>query len=244
LIGPLIGSWVFFGSHVEKLAHVQYVYWVIAAVVLLVAFLVRITPMPEPLQGTDERLTGGKGLLDPGFIRAVLAQGCYVGAQVGIAAYFINYATEGEAAMDNASAAYWLSFAFALFTAGRFASSFLMRRFAPARMLTLYALINTSLCCWVAVDRQWFSVYLLTAVFFFESLMFPTIFALGIEGMGQRTKTASSVLVMSIVGGAILPYVMGYIAEQTTTATAFLLPSLCFLVVAWFGGTRISGSKA
>jgi FHS family L-fucose permease-like MFS transporter len=92
--------------------------------------------------------------------------------------------------------------------------------------------------------HEWVSVYALMIVFFFESIMFPTIFALGIKDVGHHTKKASSFLIMSIVGGAIAPYIMGMFIHDYSTAFAYIVPLICFVVVAWYGwvGYRVKGS--
>jgi FHS family L-fucose permease-like MFS transporter len=110
----------------------------------------------------------------------------------------------------------------------------------------VYSLINVLLCALVILNKEWLSVYALMTVFFFESIMFPTIFALGIKDTGHNTKKASSFLVMSIVGGALMPYVMGKVAENYSTAASFVVPLGCFVVVAWYGwkGYRVKNSVA
>lgn len=246
LLGPLIGGLLFFGNvpSSDGLSQVRYVYLFICAVVLLLAIVIYRTPMPEPDTATAEVGQPAAATGKVRFFMAVIAQFCYVAAQVGIAAFFINYTSEPVVGCSSESAAYYLSMALALFTVGRFTGSFLMRRIHPARLLALYAFINVFLCVWIASAPASFSVYLLLAVFFFESIMFPTIFALGVQGMGDRTKLASSVLVMSIVGGAIVPYLMGAIADAASTAHAYYVPSFCFAVVAVFGIVSFSGKRA
>ena len=174
----------------------------------------------------------------------VIAQFFYVAAQVGIAALFINYCAEAGIGIDNAKAAYLLSISLALFTAGRFVGTALMRKVAPNILLMIFALINIALCAVVVWGSNWLSVYSLMAVFFFESIMFPTIFALGVKDLGHHTKKGSSFQIMSIVGGALMPFVMGLLAEKGT-AHSYIVPLLCFVVVAWYdgGGTGEGGYK-
>jgi FHS family L-fucose permease-like MFS transporter len=117
----------------------------------------------------------------------------------------------------------------------------MMSRFAPGKLLLVYALVNIALCLVVVAAIPGLSVIALVAVSFFMSIMFPTIFALGVKRLGPATKLGSSLIIMSIVGGAILPFFMGLIADHVSTATAYLLPTVCFAVVAWYGarGHRI-----
>jgi len=154
---------------------------------------------------------------------------------VGIAALFINYCTESGVDMNNASAAKFLSIGLILFTIGRFVGTSLMRIMPASQLLAIYALINVVLSAVVISQQQWLSVYALLGLFFFMSIMFPTIFALSIKDLGKHTKKASSFLIMSIVGGAIVPMAMGLLADQYSTATAYVIPLICFLIVFYYG---------
>lgn len=241
-IGPIIGGALFFGSEKatggENLGSVQLVYLAIGAVVLAIAFLFWRTWLPEIKE--SELVAGADAdqrtlAQHPNFIGAVVAQFFYVAAQVGIAAWFINYCTEAGVGIDNEKAAYLLSTSLILFTVGRFAGTAIMRKVAPNKLLFFYSIINIVLCVVVAFGKDWISVYSLMAIFFFESIMFPTIFALGVKGLGSHTKRGASFIIMSIVGGAIMPFVMGLVAERYSTAYSFIIPLCCFLVVAWYG---------
>lgn len=236
-IGPIIAANVFFADKNNKLDSVKYVYLIIAAIVLLVAGLFVRTPLPEIKESTlvSEVSQDTKPLFrHRNFVNAVIAQFFYVAAQVGVAALFINYCTEAGKSIDNAEASYFLFIGLLLFTIGRFVGTALMRTIAPNLLLTIYSLINVVLCAVVFANRGLFSVYSLIAVFFFESIMFPTIFALGVKDLGHHTKKGSSFIIMSIVGGALVPYVMGMLSEKST-ADAYIVPLICFVVVAWYG---------
>ncbi len=238
-IGPIIAANLFFGDTTEKgdLGSVQFVYIAIGMVVLLIAGLFVRTALPEIAESelVSESVQDTKPLsAHPHFINAVVAQFFYVAAQVGVAALFINYCTEAGAGINTPEAAYLLSIAMLLFTIGRFAGTALMRTIAPNKLLSLYALVNIVLCILVITLSGWISVYALMAIFFFESVMFPTIFALGVKDLGHHTKKGSSFIIMSIVGGALVPYAMGMLSERST-ATAYAIPLVCFVVVAWYG---------
>ncbi|MBL7694335.1 MAG: L-fucose:H+ symporter permease [Ferruginibacter sp.] len=238
-IGPIIAANLFFGDTNEKsdLGSVQFVYIAIGMVVLLIAGLFVRTALPEIAESelVSESVQDTKPLsAHPHFINAVVAQFFYVAAQVGVAALFINYCTEAGAGVNTSEAAYLLSIAMLLFTIGRFAGTALMRTIAPNKLLSLYALVNILLCVLVITLSGWISVYALMAIFFFESVMFPTIFALGVKDLGHHTKKGSSFIIMSIVGGALVPYAMGMLSERST-ATAYAIPLVCFVVVAWYG---------
>jgi FHS family L-fucose permease-like MFS transporter len=253
-IGPIIGGALFFGGHTNvkdsQLGSVKLVYIAIAALVLIVAFLFIRTKMPEIKEEelvTDKHTHSGKALIEHGhFIWAVAAQFFYVAAQVGIATLFINYCTEKGIGITNEKASYYLSASFLLFTIGRFAGTALMRLISPNTLLAVYALINIVLCAGVIWLAGMVSVYALMAIFFFESIMFPTIFALGVKNLGDYTKKASSFIIMAIVGGALVPYVMGSLAQQYSTAFSYIVPMICFIVVFIFAvyGYKIKSNEA
>ena len=238
-IGPIIAANLFFGSNNEKgnLDSVQFVYIVIGAMVLLVAALFLRTALPEIKESTlvSDTVQDTKPLFKHRhFVNSIIAQFFYVAAQVGVATLFINYCTEAGTNIDTTKASYLLSISLLLFTIGRFAGTALMRKIPPNLLLLIYSLINILLCVLVIWTKGWMSVYALMAIFFFESIMFPTIFALGVKDLGHHTKKGSSLIIMSIVGGALVPYVMGMLSEQST-ANAYAVPLICFAVVAWFG---------
>jgi FHS family L-fucose permease-like MFS transporter len=237
-IGPIIAANVFFsGKNNTNLDSVKFVYLAIAAVVLLVAGLFFRTKLPEIKESelVSEASQDTKRLFQHrNFVNAIIAQFFYVAAQVGVAALFINYCTEADKAIDSTKASYLLSVSLLLFTIGRFAGTALMRKIAPNILLMVYSIINVLLCVAVLTAKGWLSVYSLMAIFFFESIMFPTIFALGVKDLGHHTKKGSSFIIMSIVGGALVPYVMGMLSERSTVH-AYIVPLICFVVVAWYG---------
>lgn len=240
-IGPIIAANVFFNEssneNSNNLDSVKMVYIIIAIVVLFVAFLFWRTYLPEIKESemVSSKVQDTKPLFQHShFVYGVIAQFFYVAAQVGIAALFINYCTETKHEIDNARAAYLLSISLLLFTIGRFVGTALMRKIAPNTLLMIFALINILLSAIVVFGKDWLSVYSLMAIFFFESIMFPTIFALSVKDLGHHTKKGSSFQIMSIVGGALMPYVMGLLSEKTT-AQAYIVPLFCFVVVAWYG---------
>ena len=238
-LGPIVGGALFFSdkpaTDASELDSVMYVYIAIAAVVLLVAFLFVRTPMPEVKEDeliTDQKEHAGRSLFQHShFVWAIVAQFFYVAAQVGIAALFINYCTEKGLDISNEKASYLLSGSLILFTIGRFAGTALMKYIAPNKLLAIYSIINIFLCGFVIWTEGMISIYMLMAIFFFESIMFPTIFALGVKNLGADTKKGSSFIIMSIVGGALVPYVMGSLAELYSTPFSFIVPMICFVFV-------------
>ena len=242
-LGPIVGGALFFGTRKEadtsNLDSVTFVYIGIAVVVLFVAVLFFRTPMPEVKEEEllkDNEINSGKKLFQHAhFVWAIVAQFFYVAAQVGIAALFINYCTEKGLGISNEKASYLLAASLLLFTIGRFAGTALMRVIAPNKLLALYAAINILLCVAVIMLEGMLSVYMLMAIFFFESIMFPTIFALGVKDLGADTKKGSSFIIMSIVGGALVPYAMGWLAEKYSTPISYAIPMACFVFVFLFG---------
>jgi FHS family L-fucose permease-like MFS transporter len=121
------------------------------------------------------------------------------------------------------------------FLIGRFSGAGILKKFSPHKVLGLYGAMNVVLTFLVFLKLGWFSVICVFLSFFFMSIMFPTIFALGIFGLGAKAKRASSFLVMAIMGGAILPKLMGYVADQYDMSRGFIVPMVCFIFVAYYG---------
>lgn len=238
-LAPLIAAQILFDA-TDETAHapVRLLYAAIAGIVLILAFLTWRTSMPEgsavgnvPAEPAD----GTGALSQPRFVWGVVAQFCYVAAQVGVGAFFINYVTEQQGGVSSADAARLLSVGLLCFLIGRFAGTALMTRIAPDRLLMVYGLINAVLAGLVIASLGQASVVALITTFFFMSIMFPTIFALAVKNLGSQTRRGSSLLIMSIVGGAIVPWFMGRLADAEGMALAFAIPLGCFLVVAAYG---------
>ena len=237
-IGPLIGGALFFSdSAAGSSGGVKITYVAIAGIVVLLALLIARTPMPdireEAVATADANARPLRQQRHLHF--AVVAQFFYVAAQVSIGAFFINYVTEHLPGATSRYASFLLFVAMACFLGGRFLGTALMGRVAPASLLFAYACINIALCLLVMVGFGWVSVVALIATFFFMSIQFPTIFALGVKNLGANTKRGASFIIMVIVGGALVPPLMGLVADRSSTAVSFLVPAVCFVVVAWYG---------
>jgi MFS transporter, FHS family, L-fucose permease len=167
---------------------------------------------------------------------AVIAQLFYVGAQVCVTSFFIRMAMSGGG-VDEKTAGFYLSAYGLLFMIGRFAGTVILRYYAPAKLLSLYAVLCILLSVVAIFTAGKFVVLALGGLGFFMSIMFPTIFSLGITGLKEETKSASSLIVMSIVGGAIFPVIMGRIIDSTgdNIQIGYIIPLLCFFVVWYFG---------
>jgi len=174
-------------------------------------------------------------ILGMGRVRwGVVAQFFYVGAQVGVWSFMIRYAQQ-TAGLGERVAADYLTASIVAFMVGRFVGAALMTRISPTRLLSVFAAINVVLCAVAVILPGPIGLAALASTSFFMSIMFPTIFASTIRGLGERTKAAASLLVMSIIGGAVLTALMGFVSDAGGIARAMLIPGLCFMVVLFFG---------
>ena len=225
-------------------------YLVLGTLALLWALMVLMTKFPDLAKEDVSREDAGPPkhvpLFQRHFVLAVLAQFLYVGAQVGTWSYFILYVRSATGLGDKA-AGYMLTGTLAAFAIGRFSSAWLMKHFHARTMLGVYSVVNVVLGL-VAVARPgWVGAMCLLTTSLFMSIMFPTIFALGLKGMGDKTKTAGSLLVMAILGGAALTKVMGMLADSSGLQAAYIVPVVCFAGVAlyaWFGGEHAPAESA
>jgi FHS family L-fucose permease-like MFS transporter len=176
----------------------------------------------------------GRVLRNGRFVTSVIAQFFYVGAQVGVWSTLIPY-LKAYTTLGDAKAGYFLTAALVGFALGRIVSTSLMRRIDPAKMIGTYAVINTLLLILVAVHPGFSGAIEVVIASFFMSVMYPTIFALGVKGLGDDTKLAGSLLVMAVLGGALFPVSMGWISRLTgSVALGYMLPALGFFIVALF----------
>ena len=243
ILGPLVGGMLIFGGAEDDPFTLTKPYILVGSVVLLVAVLFFFTKLPEvQMEEEADRDEGGNVSVPdtvsmwrhPQFVRAIIAQVCYCAAQTGIFSFFINYVTEVDASMTNIEASRILAFGgMALFMIGRLSGSFTMKWMSPSRLLTWFALADVVCMALVVISVGTISLYALYLSFFFMSIMFPTIFALGLEGMGSYTKKASSYIVMGVAGGAFAPMLMGYIGADNM-AIGFVIPLLAFLYILYF----------
>jgi FHS family L-fucose permease-like MFS transporter len=165
----------------------------------------------------------------------------YVGAQVGTWSYFIQYVQDYTHQPEKV-AGYFLTGTLAAFGVGRFTSAYLMRFIAPTKLLGTYALVNVALVGFGALHPGWVGLWAVFLTSFFMSLMFPTIFALGLKRLGPNTKIGGSLIVMAIVGGAVLTPLMGLIAEAYhSIALAYSVPLVAYMFIATYA---LAGAKA
>lgn len=246
----------------------------VAVVVVLLAIVFYFASVPDIRMEDDYHLDDSAPAVShsiwshPHFTLAVAAQFLYVAAQAGIFSFFINYMTsqvppiphalnsglakslletgkDGFLRISDQGASALASLAFVCFLIGRFTGAGILRRYPAHKVLGLYGLLNVTVCFVVFLKLGWISVACVFLSYFFMSVMFPTIFALGIFGLGARAKKASAFIVMAIMGGALLPKLMGFVADRFDLSRGFSVPLVCFAFVAFYGFNwpRFSGTN-
>jgi len=222
---------------VSEAASVKMPYLILGLIILVVAVIFYFTTMPDV---KDEDVEGKDGASFVGALQSmrlrwgIIAQFFYVGAQVCVGSFFIKMATT-SAGIDEDSAAKYLGFFGLAFMSGRFFGTFLMQYINPRKLLIIYTIVNIVLTIIAIMGTGMVVVYCLIAIAFFMSIMFPTIFSMGIDGLGHNTKIGSSLIVMSIVGGAFLPPILGLISDETASIQyGYVVPLVCFLVILLF----------
>jgi len=245
MIGPALGAYFLLreSSSSEGLASVKHLYIGIGSVILLVAVLFSRLKVPHlsdahSVNNNEERdlahVDIDKGLFGFRHFRwAIAAQFFNVAAQGGTWAFFINYGHEVMGFSSETAGNYMVLF-MGMMLAGRFVGTFLMKYIAANKLLAVFALSNILMCVIVAQGMGWGSFVALLFINFFFSIMFPTIFSLGIKNLGKHTQQASSFISMGVVGGAVFPFLMGMMADKSV-ATSYYLPIVCYFVIFLFG---------
>lgn len=251
-IGPFIGGYFILRAgqeHSNDLVSVKTLYMVIGFVILGIAVLFSFIKVPKlgdphtivaaekdayavPTESQDFKHPR-KLFQHKHFVWAAITQFFNVAAQAGTWAYFINYGHEKMGFTDE-KASYYFGLSMVMMMTGRFVGTYLMRFIAPNKLLAAFALGNIIMCIIIAQSYGWASFAALLMLNFFFSIMFPTIFSLGLKDLGPHTQQASSFIVMGVVGGAVFPYFMGLIANKDV-AHAYYLPILCYAVIFLFG---------
>jgi MFS transporter, FHS family, L-fucose permease len=223
----------------SQTATVRIPYLVIGAIFLLVAALLYFAHLPEIREQASSEQAGAaaswRGVLShEHLVRGVIAQFLYVGAQVGVGSFVIRFVMHAEAFLGPRAAARYLQLHLVGFMIGRFTGSALMKSIRASRLLAIFAL-GALLSAVVATSTSGaIPIYAVVLIGFFHSIMFPTIFALGIKNLGPFTKRGSSLLVMAILGAAVVPPIMGKISDLSNIQRAFLVPLLCYAYVLYF----------
>jgi FHS family L-fucose permease-like MFS transporter len=253
-------SLMFLGSSVLAFSAYAILNFVLGMGVPAYVFLIPLGVAGVALWMFAQKLTSHSIWAHPHFSAATLSQFVYVAAQAGIFSFFINYMIaevppvsenlvnswllkggaeqRGDAWFINEKGAATLQggLGFALFFLGRLTGSALLRKVSAHRALGTYGLISMAMCVIVVLKLGWLSVLGVLGTFFFMSIMFPTIFALGIHGLGPDSKKrASAFIVMSITGGALMPKLMGHLGDKYNMSVSFLMPLVCFALIAAYG---------
>jgi FHS family L-fucose permease-like MFS transporter len=251
-VGPFIGGYFILRGgqeHSNDLENVKILYITIGIVIALLALAFSFVKVPKlqdphaiveaeadayavPTDMND--IKHSKKLFQHRhFVWAAITQFFNVAAQAGTWAYFINYGHE-KMGLPDEQASYYFGLSMVMMMIGRFVGTALMRFIAPNKLLATFALANIGMCLIIAQSFGWPSFIALLMLNFFFSIMFPTIFSLGLKDLGPHTQQGSSFIVMGVVGGAVFPYFMGLIANKDV-AQAYYLPILCYLVIFLFG---------
>jgi len=241
-VGPLIASHAFFnGANANNLTNVQYVYLAVAIAGALVNIMFAVTRMPEvpeevlEAMAKAEEAESGNGVDRPiyrqyNMIFGFIAQFCYVGAQVTVATFFINYTNEaGGIAKDRAS--FLLSMSLLIFTGARFIGTAILTLVSPDFLLMVYACATIALSAACTGVRGSSAIGCIMVLFFFESIMYPIIFVMGTEKLGRHTRRGSGILVMGVGGGAVFPPIQGAVADAASTHISYVVPCVGFCVV-------------
>jgi FHS family L-fucose permease-like MFS transporter len=240
VLGPFIGGQLILGAAPDDTMALTKPYIILGVGTLIIALFFLFTKLPNIVEADDavsEKASAPTRSMwsHKHFILAVLAQFLYCAAQTGIFSFFINYVTELDASITPLQASKFLAFGgMLLFMVGRLSGSFIMSKFKPYRLLAIYAGVCALAMILVILQLGHISLYALYLTFFFMSIMFPTIFALGLSKMGVYTKKASSYIILGVAGGAFSPMLMGYIGENSM-AVGFIVPLVCFLYIAFYG---------
>lgn len=243
ILGPLIGGKLILGADPGDSMALSKPYIILGIIVLIIAVLFFLTKLPdikEKNEVPDQPDSTDAAVKDSmwkhrHFVLAVIAQFLYVAAQTGVFSLFINYVTEYDTSISPEKASFHLAIGgMTLFMIGRLSGSYIMGKMAANKVLATYAIASALMMLLVIFPFGIVSLVALCATFFFMSIMFPTIFALGLTKMGVHTKRAASFIVMGVMGGAFSPILMGLLGEKNM-AIGFIIPLVCFAYIAYFG---------
>jgi FHS family L-fucose permease-like MFS transporter len=210
-------------------------YLTLAALFLIMVFVLSLIKLPTVKDEQDEGYAFRKIFQFRHTMLGILAVFCYVGAEVGIVSFMIRYASSMQLpGLTEQKAALFITVFMALVLVGRLAGSLILNKYKPSRMLIISASGALVLVMAAMLTTGYVSLWALALVGLFTSIMYPIIFTISILDLGGYTKTASSLLIMGIVGGAIVPPVMGQISDQSDIRFSFVMPVLCYAYVIFF----------
>ncbi len=241
MIGPMLGGFFILraaltGDIQQDLFSVKILYAAIGLVVLLIAFTFWFVKVPSVQLPVDNSTRGYKELFKINHFKwAAITQFFNVAAQGGTWAFFINYAVKHMPNMSDEAASYYFTVSMAMMLLGRMVGTYLINFIAPNKLLAMFATGSICFCVAISQHQGWFSFACLIGLQFTFSIMFPTIFGLGLRNLGDLREKAASIIVMGVVGGAVFPPIMGWVADRHGVANAYLLPIICYLVILLFG---------
>jgi MFS transporter, FHS family, L-fucose permease len=228
-----------------ELHQVQLPYLFVGLIALTVAILIGITRFPDQDRATASRLVSYSKLFrERTFTGAVVAQFFYVGAQVAVWSFFIDFVRDTRPDIAERSAAYLLSGSLFLFMVGRFTGSVLLRFTRAPIVLICYGTLAACMILGAVFSTGTLSVACLMGVSFFMSIMYPTIFGLGVVAAGEQGQIGAAVLVMTIVGGAGVPPALGFLADHVGVRSAYLVLLACFIAVILFGAIASKAGRS
>jgi MFS transporter, FHS family, L-fucose permease len=239
IIGPILGGFfilgdVLTGNTQADLFSVKMLYAAIGATVFIVAlafWFVKVPPLQEARNNVSSQRSYGELFKFRHFRWAAIAQFFNVAAQGGTWAFFINYAIKYMPGMTDQQAAFYFSLSMGMMLLGRIIGTYLMTFIAPNKLLAIFCLGSITMCLIISQHLGWLSFACLIGLQFTFSIMFPTIFGLGMKNLNDLREKAASVIVIGVVGGAVLPPLMGYMADKTSVAQAYLLPIFCYVMI-------------
>ena len=233
---------------VAQASTVKMPYLLMAGIFVAMAVAIAVTHLPDVIEAADGTPaapieTAGSIFAHKHLLKGVIAQFFYVGAQIGVASFVIRFAQHNVPGITQHAAAYYLLGHQIGFMSGRFGGSALMKIIPAPRLLSVFAFGSLASVTVALLSRGIVPVWAVVMIGLFHSIMFPTIFALGIKNLGPLTKRGSSMMVMAIVGGAIFPPIMGRISDATNIQTAFIVPLICYIYILYFAlaGYKPSG---
>lgn len=235
-LAPFFGSY-FILSKLDVSTNAEgviYPYVIIAVTLITIAIVLSRMALPVIETATEEKSSWSSVLKEPNLILGMIGIFTYVGAEVAIGSFLVNYVME-MTPMSETEAATLVAIYWGGAMAGRFMGIFTLKLFSPGRVLSVHALLSIALILFSVNSQGNLAIYSMILVGFCNSIMFPTIFTLGIKGLDSAAQKASGLLATAILGGAIIPLLTGQMADSVGLRMAFILPALCYGYIAIFG---------
>ncbi len=236
-LAPFFGSYFILSKMdmASDASSVKYPYLLIAAVLVVIAIVLARLEFPKVEASQDAEKRGWMDLLkEPNLVMGMMGIFTYVGAEVAIGSFLVNYIIE-ISPMSETQAATYVALYWGGAMAGRFLGIYTLKEFSPGKVLATHSILAIALILFSITSQGMIAVYALILVGFCNSIMFPTIFTLGIKGLDKSAQKASGLLATSILGGAIIPVITGMMADGVGLRMAFLLPALCYAYICLFG---------